>query len=619
MEENYSIGKTIATLRKAKGWTQVELAEKLNISDKAVSKWESEAGFPEISQFPTLAKVFDVSIDYLMTGKAAEKEIVAISKAELCAKTDDISLIDDIDINHKDENKKTFIDYIVQYDSYKVFVTFCEKDKRNISKFNILTALKYCIVLNRLDLLSGASFPLSFGYRFVFKDGKEILALLTKADETNFQRDYKTQCLCILTEDIIKTIVCDDRINESTLSILFGNQDKSECVWYNVFPYLIHQAYINDKKQKLDRLLQLSVENNERGFKKYVAGTNIWGRCNLKFNYFYVTDDYNNSYGFVRILEQTIKYALEKGDFTSVEKFNVLNKEVNEHYDFKAYIASLDEIRIAKLKLDKTVTKEEFLTQSSLHEGILNIDELLIINEYNAIKSALEKYPIHLVERFQNLYEAKNYRAIFEWTVDNNSGELQRAILEFDDQEIMRNILRFMTQTGSKYNCNAKHIKMSYSFTSKLQSCQTYASRKNFQELWDEVKQFFKQCKQTVLDNLKSKLDKSTMIAGLTKEYFEQELAKGNIEIVIIKLCVRLEAILRADYHYGGTFEEMLSKYCSSFNIYDDEDNNYDPYTPQLLHKLRMQRNSIVHSERNGTSMSVDEIKQCINYICTLG
>ena len=40
----HSIGKTIATLRKAKGWTQVELAEKLNVSDKAVSKWESEAG-----------------------------------------------------------------------------------------------------------------------------------------------------------------------------------------------------------------------------------------------------------------------------------------------------------------------------------------------------------------------------------------------------------------------------------------------------------------------------------------------------------------------------------------------------------------------------------------------
>ena len=70
--DEHSIGKTIASLRKSKGWTQVELAEKLNVSDKAVSKWESESGLPEISQFPTLAKLFDVSIDYLMMGKIDE-------------------------------------------------------------------------------------------------------------------------------------------------------------------------------------------------------------------------------------------------------------------------------------------------------------------------------------------------------------------------------------------------------------------------------------------------------------------------------------------------------------------------------------------------------------------
>ena len=71
----HSIGKMIAALRKTKGWTQVELAEKLNISDKAVSKWESEAGYPEITMFPRLADLFGVSIDYLMTGKEEnEKE-----------------------------------------------------------------------------------------------------------------------------------------------------------------------------------------------------------------------------------------------------------------------------------------------------------------------------------------------------------------------------------------------------------------------------------------------------------------------------------------------------------------------------------------------------------------
>ncbi len=62
------IGATIAALRKQKGLTQVALAKKLSVSDKTVSKWESGQGFPEITQFPALAELFGVSVDYLMTG-----------------------------------------------------------------------------------------------------------------------------------------------------------------------------------------------------------------------------------------------------------------------------------------------------------------------------------------------------------------------------------------------------------------------------------------------------------------------------------------------------------------------------------------------------------------------
>ena len=64
-----SLGCTIAKLRKKNNMTQLQLAEKLHISDKAVSKWENGAGYPEISMIPTLAEVFGVSIDYLFKGE----------------------------------------------------------------------------------------------------------------------------------------------------------------------------------------------------------------------------------------------------------------------------------------------------------------------------------------------------------------------------------------------------------------------------------------------------------------------------------------------------------------------------------------------------------------------
>ena len=72
MERNtnhHNVGKTIATLRKEKGWTQVDLAEKLHVSDKAVSKWENGESSPSVEFFPSLAELFGVSIDYLMVGK----------------------------------------------------------------------------------------------------------------------------------------------------------------------------------------------------------------------------------------------------------------------------------------------------------------------------------------------------------------------------------------------------------------------------------------------------------------------------------------------------------------------------------------------------------------------
>ena len=61
------IGQRIAKLRKESGWSQMELAEQLNVSDKTVSKWEN-GGMPGIDLLPALSSLFNVSIDYLLTG-----------------------------------------------------------------------------------------------------------------------------------------------------------------------------------------------------------------------------------------------------------------------------------------------------------------------------------------------------------------------------------------------------------------------------------------------------------------------------------------------------------------------------------------------------------------------
>lgn len=68
MQRN-TIGTFIAALRKAKGLTQRELAEILNVSDKAVSRWERDESAPDLSLIPVIADLFGITADELLRGQ----------------------------------------------------------------------------------------------------------------------------------------------------------------------------------------------------------------------------------------------------------------------------------------------------------------------------------------------------------------------------------------------------------------------------------------------------------------------------------------------------------------------------------------------------------------------
>lgn len=69
---NYVTGSTIKLLREKKGYTQKQLAEQLMVSDKAVSKWESGRGLPDISLIEPLAKSLGVSLAELFSGECVQ-------------------------------------------------------------------------------------------------------------------------------------------------------------------------------------------------------------------------------------------------------------------------------------------------------------------------------------------------------------------------------------------------------------------------------------------------------------------------------------------------------------------------------------------------------------------
>ena len=66
----YVTGAVIKELREKYHLTQAQLAQKLSVSDKTVSKWETAKGYPDISLLESIAKVFSISIAELISGNA---------------------------------------------------------------------------------------------------------------------------------------------------------------------------------------------------------------------------------------------------------------------------------------------------------------------------------------------------------------------------------------------------------------------------------------------------------------------------------------------------------------------------------------------------------------------
>ncbi|MGN0701253.1 MAG: helix-turn-helix domain-containing protein [Oscillospiraceae bacterium] len=80
---NKRSGSFIAQRRKQAGLTQLQLAERIGVSDKAVSKWETGRGFPDVSVLEGLAEALGVSISEIVTGKSAEQSAQSQKRAAL--------------------------------------------------------------------------------------------------------------------------------------------------------------------------------------------------------------------------------------------------------------------------------------------------------------------------------------------------------------------------------------------------------------------------------------------------------------------------------------------------------------------------------------------------------
>ena len=70
---NKTLGEMISSLRKEKNMTQNDLAEKMNVTDKAVSKWERNLSCPDVNSIPKLAEVLGTTVEELLNAQSKKE------------------------------------------------------------------------------------------------------------------------------------------------------------------------------------------------------------------------------------------------------------------------------------------------------------------------------------------------------------------------------------------------------------------------------------------------------------------------------------------------------------------------------------------------------------------
>lgn len=323
----HSIGKTIAELRKAKGWTQAKLAEHLNVSDKAVSKWESGGGYPEITQFPILAEIFNVTIDYIMTGAAP----LVMSRLEYCAKTDNVDLASKFELTTTDELGNTILDYVIQYESAKVFSSLADREsfKFDYERYDINILYKLALISNRTDILD----------RYTFYKHQYI------SDQKAFPKLIKPMWYCI-TDELIDVIALDERINSDTIAYLLSNHDRK-------LTHLLHRCYLHGNTNLVDLILTEFEKNNQYAYDNIDVGVprRIVKEKNVTHIYIGNQPNYSglqlekgdDSCLICVVLKKTIDLATSNGDTYYAERFNKINNDIKNYWEkFYSHLEALD-------------------------------------------------------------------------------------------------------------------------------------------------------------------------------------------------------------------------------------------------------------------------------------
>ena len=617
----------IKNLRKEKGWTQLKLAEQLNITDKAVSKWESGEGNPDITLLPKLAELFGVTIDYLLTGVKPEEKVN----------------LDDMDNAKRaiyligNDDLQNFIKYNYFSSDYLLNPSYIEKQCREnvtlmyairteilkIKPKKILNALldEFVSTNKYKNQLAGKISPATLVYDYLDEFVK-ICATLNRVDvleyikfhwfaigDKNSQRGnyqpYQAKHTYLISSEVFTFIMEDPSVNEETkkyvlkINLFDYNQKTGERKYYFLNDEIIYCMYNNKLHDLLENTMLLLHKNNENLLtkfihcydypKKYISDNVCWMGVHS-------TPSYPFSVGVIVPIIKAFKKAKENLDIKWIEIFNEYNLFIEKHFSnymemedvSKLYevVLNVKELNILKMEADPNVSNDEILIYSYTKNGLLDTNGLLgslmeSANSVNELKKVIEIVKriyknyikasyVHPIELIKDSLSKKDYKKIFEFAVDNDIKELIEPILTQKYSEILDVVKKLSFNPSSKLMRICQNAYMSNSGLFECIRIQK-GTTNNFVSICEQYKEGL------LNDFIKNVLDEIDNLTGereikenydcvcneITKDYLLDLFNKNRDETLIIKLCVKLEAKFKYIYKLSGEFKVMLDEYIS--------------------------------------------------------
>ena len=624
----------IKNLRKEKGWTQLQLAEKLNVTDKAVSKWEVGEANPDISLIVTIASLFGVSIDYLLTGKSAEEKVVVMSNIELCCKDDDIERFNKL-VSYTDDSGVSIVEYAKKYEAKSILKAVASLYAKGRIKVTLAELAPVLLNLGMLDALIEAKMldyhgnnPTSLYYKQSYSGPRQI-----PCDYEAFRTPYDNRK--ILFDNWPKNTAILDyyfgfkSLDEKMENVKNQNRSYNLPTFAEVFYDFLQMAIDAKDVEKISFLWPYAKKYNDEVMGEYEE-IKKHSLCYLYYRPFYSGNSGIREFHLVSLSNVQIIEILKLGMIDIAKEANKYSHIKSDWNNWKHSL--VEDNQFAKYELiknsgDKSIDTRIFDVKL---KDIVIIERVLKTKDSKFIVETLKNNPTSYSEFLFDLLKNSDYKKIFEFAVDNNHSDLARSIFRKDRFVQVFNLISTFIQFNSfekkGSHKNNRFIMKDYCYdglSEKEANALKEEEESEKKRLLDSLERLFvspiKEKKLKIIAEHEAKLQMNDMISGtFTKDFFMLEIAQNHLENCIIKLCTLFEIKLKADGKTGD-FSKMVDSYCGRF--YGDDGWGYnvcqDSHKVDILNRLRMQRNNILHADSKEVKpLTAEELIECVNEIC---